>query len=224
MIFQLQNLNRNTLHMLPECCHECGWWQGCDSGWPSADAAVSWGKTAEDSFGRWGKLALGDNRLLGMVQFGPGNLFARSRKLACGPVDDDSILLACSLVADAAMEPVRKSLVLAVVAELQQEGVDTVEAFCRKTPDPPDDCRLFGQDFLKSCGFYPARSSRGLSLMRLELSGAQPVEELPRKARLRILERIKRPSPNPTPAMLSSARRRRRAETPASETRIPAPL
>lgn len=210
MIFQLQDLNRSTAHLLPECCRGCGWWQGCDEGWPKPASAEDWRRTAEEIFGRWGKLALGDGSLLGWVQFGPAGLFSRSRELACGPVDGDAILLACSLAAGPAQEPVRKSLVLAVIAELEQQRVGAIEAFCSKIPGENGDCRLMEQEFLKSCGFYPVRSSRSLRLMRLELAGAQPVAVMRRKSRLGILKRLKNPAPTPTPAALCKAAARRR--------------
>ena len=196
MFFQLQNLNRLTNPRLPECCVNCGWWQGYDEGWPESEAE-GWNRLAEDSFGRWGKLAAGDGKLLGMVQYGPAELF--TRKLGCGPVDTGSILLTCSMVADASLESVRKSLVLAVIAELREQEFQTVEAFCRQVPGVRGNGHLFEQEFLRDCGFYPVRSGGGMQLMRLELGGVQPVKLPSLKSRRRLLERIKRPHPTPVP-------------------------
>lgn len=216
MIFQLNNLCLGTSRLVPAKCRQCGWWQGHEDGWPAAAEAEAWGRRAEEEFGRWGKLAMGDGRLLGMVQFGPSGLFPRSRQLACGPPGGNSVLITCSSVSGPELEPVRKSLLLAAVAELERDGIETVEAFCRKTPAEDDDCRLLDEGFLKSCGFYPVKSSRRLRLMRLELAGLQPVLYPSRKSRLKILNRIKRAAPSPTPVALCKAGRRgeTRAATP----------
>ncbi|MCL4310245.1 MAG: hypothetical protein M0Z32_07750 [Actinomycetota bacterium] len=194
MHFELQQLNRLTFPHLPKCCGNCGWWQGHDDGWSTAEAD-HWNQVAEERFGRWGKLAFGDGRLLGMVQFAPSPLFAR--KLRAGPAGVDSVLLTCSLVAEPSLDSVRKSLVLAVLSELHEDGIDTVEAFCRLLPRQQDKGHFFEQDFLRECGFNPVRSSRGVQLMRLELGGVQPVYLPARRKRRGILRRLKRPAPVP---------------------------
>ena len=212
MIFQLNDLCLGTSRLLPEKCRTCGWWQGHDDGGPAATAAAAWAHAAEESFGRWGKLALDDGRLLGMLQFGPAGLFPRSRKLACGPPGGDSVLITCSSVSSPELEPVRKSLLLAAVTELEGDGVETIEAFCRTAPAERGDCHLLDEGFLKSCGFYPVKSSRRLRLMRLELAGLQPVKYRSRKSRLKILGRIKRAAPSPTPVTLCKAEPRGKAK------------
>ncbi len=211
MIFQLQNLDRSTLPHLPERCRTCGWWQGYDEGWADASSEESWSAIAEERFGCWGKLALADGRLMGQMQFGPPQLFPRSFGMPSGPAGSDSILLTCSMVADETFEPVRKSLVLSVLADLHEMEIETVEAFCRQQPLFESNCHFFDRDFLRDCGFYPARSSGSMLLMRLELGGAQ--RSLPRKhkARRRILERIKRPSTAPSPVTLCRRRHKDRA-------------
>ncbi|MFA6001501.1 MAG: hypothetical protein WC828_05235 [Thermoleophilia bacterium] len=207
MIFQLQELDRNSSSHLPDDCKNCGWWQGHEGGWPTVETAGNWIEAAEESFGGWGKLALGDDRLLGMIQYGPSNLFPRARKLACGPVSSDSLLLTCSAVDSGSLESVRKSLVLAVLGEMKMLEIDSVEAYSRQSSWPEHDCRLFEDKFLRDCGFYPVRASRGLQLMRFELGGTQKADVAtePRRTRHRILERIKRPSPKPVPAAMCSS-------------------
>jgi hypothetical protein len=214
MFFQLKNLNQVTFPELPECCVSCGWWQGYNDGWDEKEAR-SWIRTAEESFGCFGKLACGDDKLLGIIQYGPASLFAR--KLSPGPPDKDSILLTCSLISEEALESVRKSLVLAVLAELRERDFDTVEAFCYQVPEKQGRGHLFEQKFLRDCGFYPVRSSGGIQLMRLELGGVQPVRHSSLRHRLSILERIKRPSPAPAPVAFGTI------EAPA-QVRVPACL
>ncbi|MCL6107160.1 MAG: hypothetical protein M1309_07460 [Actinobacteria bacterium] len=197
MFFELQNLNRQTFSRLPERCQGCGWWQGRDFGWSQAEAE-EWNRVAEDKFGRWGKLAVGDGRLLGMIQFGPAAMFARN--LSCGPASKSSALLACSLVTGDGMDAVRKSLVLSMLAELREAEIEMVEAFCSQTPGDRQAGHLPEYEFLRDCGFYPVRSSGGFQLMRLELGGTVISRPGPRKSRRRILERIKAQKRIPVPA------------------------
>jgi len=200
MIFQLQDLDKASALLLPEDCRSCGWWQGKDGGWASSMQADSWEEAALESFGSWGKLAIGDDELLGMIQYGPAVLFSRSGDFACGPTSVDAVLLTCSIVSGSINEPIRKSLLTAVLAELKEREIPTVEAFCYQNETPEEDCRLFDQEFLRGCGFYPVRSSGGLQLMRLELGGMEPAKTRRQKTRRRLLERIKRTSPSPAPA------------------------
>ncbi len=193
MHFQLHNLNQATFPLLPDSCARCGWWQGYDQGW-SKKQAQEWNQAAEERFGRWGKLGVADGKLLGMIQFAPAPLFFR--KLPCGPAARDSVLLSCSLLEEASPDSLRKSLLLALLAELRDDDIDSVEAFCHLNR-LPGDCRFFKQDFLRDCGFYPVRSLGVLQLMRLELGGLTPVKKIARTRRRHILERIKRPAPAP---------------------------
>ena len=202
VIFQLQELDKAGLKLLPMECRSCGWWQGHDDGWATASQADSWAEAALESFGGWGKLAIGDDRLLGMIQYGPAGLFVRSGDFACGPVSADAVLLTCSIVTDSVLGSVRKSLVTAALAELKEREVETVEAFCYEEGVSGEDCRLFSQEFLRDCGFYPVRTSKGLQLMRFELGGVQPAKAEKQKSRRRILERIKGASPTPAPAAM----------------------
>lgn len=217
MIFQLWELDQAGFELLPERCRGCGWWQGHDDGWPEKHAA-SWIETALERFGGWGKLAVGDEELLGMIQYGPSGLFGRSSDLACGPASRDAVLLTCSLVTKGAYLSVRKSLLTAVLAELKDREVEIVEAFCYQSSSPGEECRLFERQFLEDCGFYPVRSSRGLQLMRFELRGALPVKVEKHKSRRGILERIKRTSPTPAPAAMCGAEEARADRVPVCVT------
>lgn len=215
MIYELQDLVTDTSDSLSDACRGCGWWQGYNSHWDTAQAAV-WADTAMETFGSWGKLALGDGQLLGMVQFGPAGLFPRTREFPCGPVSDEAVLLTCGAVAGDALASVKKSLLTAVIAEFHQRGIQTVEAFSMDTGSASE-CRFFPHDFLRECGFYPVRNARGVRLMRLELGGAVPAEE-PRQRR-GLLERIKRTSPAPAPVAMIRARPA--AGAPAGTVRSP---
>lgn len=201
MHFQIENLEESNTGLLPEHCQACGWWQGYDNGWPSHKAAAAWGEEAMDQFGYWGKLAIGDDELLGFIQFGPADLFARAGEIA-GDEARDSVLLACSEVSDKDITSLRKSLLIAAMAELRQREVEQIDAFCSANGQGNNDCRLFSRKFLSDCGFTPVKQIGDLVMMRLELGGAQPVRYQREKARHRLLERIRRRHATPSPAAM----------------------
>ncbi len=201
MIFQLKSLDRTTSHFLPDDCRGCGWWQGREGGWPSPAEREAWERRAEELFGGWGKLALMDDRPLGMIQYGPSVLFPGMEKLPCGPLSTDAMLISCSRATDDSLPALRKSLLLAALAALQELEVEAVEAFCSCEQPQQHPGHLFESELLRESGFYPARSSNGVQLMRLELGGIERSGEHAQRHRhrLRLLERIKRPAPAPSP-------------------------
>jgi len=203
VIFQLQDLDKAGSELLAGECRSCGWWQGHDDGWEQRDAE-SWADSALERFGGWGKLATSDDELMGMIQYGPAGLFARTGTFTCGPVSNAAVLLTCGFVTDG-FEPVRKSLVMATLAELKERGVETVEAFTLRDGRSESDCRFLDASFLDDCGFYAVRGSGDLQLMRFELGGALPMKERKQRTRRRILERIKRASATPAPAAMCEA-------------------
>ncbi|MHB1003100.1 MAG: hypothetical protein ACYC1B_04620 [Thermoleophilia bacterium] len=205
MHFQIRNIDEGSVDWLPEHCRECGWWQGHDGGWPSPEAASAWRGAAGDIFGYWGKMATGDDDLLGFIQLGPSELYSRARKIG-GSDLKDSILLTCSFITAAGFGSIRKSLVMTVLAELREQGVEQVDTFCSNEDDLTDDCRLFSRSFTDECGFYPVRSTGDFTLMRLELSGAEPTRRHRQKTGSRLLERFKRSSAAPSPAAMCQRR------------------
>lgn len=205
MDFQLRNIDDIGIEWLPEHCHECGWWQGYDDGWPSREAASAWRGAASEIQGYWGKMATGDDDLLGFVMFGPSDLFARARKIAGDDVKG-SIFLSCSHITAAGFGSIRKSLVMTILAELRELGVEKVDAFCSNEDSYVDDCRLFSREFADDCGFYPVKATAEITLMRLELTGAEPTRRHRQKTGSRLLERLKRPSAAPSPAAMCQRR------------------
>lgn len=201
MNFQLRNIDDSSVEWLPEHCRECGWWQGHDNGWPSQEAASAWRGAAVDIFGYWGKMATGDDDLLGFVKFGPSNLFARASRIGGDDVRG-SILLTCSFITAAGFGSIRKSLVMTIIAELRELGVERVDAFCPNEDSTVDNCRLFSRDFTDDCGFYPVKATGDFTMMRLELGGAEPERRHRQKAGSRLLERLKRSSATPSPAAM----------------------
>lgn len=136
--------------------------------------------------------------MLGMIQYGPAGLFARSRRLPAGPVSDNAVLISCGCAAEGSLRTVERSLITAVLTELKQRRVDFVEAFCAEAGKNVESCCFFSPDFLRDCGFYPVRSHKGLKLMRLEIRGTETAGpcRVPRRG---LLERIKRRPAPPVP-------------------------
>jgi hypothetical protein len=201
MHFKIQNLDESTSGMLPATCRDCGWWQGYDDGWPSEKAGALWEESAGEQLGYWGKLALGDDELLGFIQFGPAALFARAADIG-GRDTSDSFLLACGDVTKPDISSLRKSLLVSALSEFKQLEIEHIDAFCSSREDTEDNCRIFSRSFLSDCGFYPVKSAGDLVMMRLELGGMQPVQPFKEKTRVGLLERIKRRSATPSPAAM----------------------
>ena len=200
MRFLVHNLDGGIASILPQECKDCGWWQGYDDGWPGPDAARSWIEAAGEELGFWGKVATGDEQLIGFIQFGPTELFSRARDIA-GKEVRDSFLLACGVIAGQGVDSIRKSLLMAALAELKELEVEQLDAFCSNRKEESDDCRLFSRQFLGDCGFYPVKDLGELTMMRLELGGTQP-SRTPRERAARLLERLKHPSAAPSPAAM----------------------
>ena len=197
MIFQLKDLDSSTSCLLPPGCLGCGWWQGHDEGWTDGEASA-WSQSAAEIFGPWGKLAMADGQVLGMVQYGPAGLFRRASMLPAGPVSNHSLLLTCCNVAEKAGVSVRRSLVTAIMAEQRRRGIQTIEAFI---PGKDRSCRFFEEDLLKEVGFACVRRTKGMKLMRLEMGGMEPAEE--HYVRRSLLERLKRSSSAPAPVAMA---------------------
>lgn len=205
MIFQLQNLNRSTFQFLPDECQSCGWWQDYAGGWPSESERDDWCRRAEELFGGWGKLAMADEQLLGMIQYGPPDIFPGMKRMSCGSASGEALLITCNTVLDESFAAARKSLILAALAEFSELEVESAEAYCpRKQDDPPGMSHLFPRDFLVGLGFYATRSSGDFQLMRMELGGLDRPTARSRRSRgkLGLLDRIRHPAPSPSPATL----------------------
>ncbi|RJQ43591.1 MAG: hypothetical protein C4534_07790 [Gaiellales bacterium] len=205
MRFLVENLDGGGAALLPEECRACGWWQGFDDGWSDLDAG-SWMEAAGDETGFWGKVATGDGELLGFIQFGPAGLYPRAREIA-GRDIRDSFLLACGMVAVEGFDSIRKSLLMAAVAELKELEVEQLDAFCHSADG--GDCRLFDRRFLGDCGFYPVKDLGGLTMMRLELGGAETGRSQREGAGRRLLERLKHAQAAPSPASMCQRTRRK---------------
>lgn len=166
---------------------------------------------ANQEIGFWGKMATGDDELLGFIQFGPAGLFSRAEDIA-GKEIRSSFLLTCSHVSVEGVDSIRKSLLMAALAELQEMDVAQLDAFCAGK-EVSGDCRLFDRKFLGDCGFYPMRDIGDLTVMRLELGGADPGRGSREKSGRRLLDRFKHTPAAPSPAAMC---RRKPQTKPAS--------
>jgi hypothetical protein len=166
------------------------WWQ-TRPGHRPADRE-RWMADSEDEFGPWGKLYADEGRVIGLIQYGPADRFARARQLPAGPPSRDAVLVTCAYLTDANSPWVLQSLFLAAIGECRDRGLPALEAFGYQYPSGETfEARFLGHrtifpsDFLHDLGFHPQRNAGKIELARLDLRAIEPVPEESRLARLR---------------------------------------
>lgn len=195
---------RATHGSAPFVCQDCVWWQSRGNKTASKER---WIERAEEEWGDWGTLYLGDRgRLLGSLQYGPSSLFPRAADLPAGPASDDAVLVTCVYLLRDAIGWAEKSLFLAAIGESRDRGAAALEAFAYRYPERESveerflvHRTVFPRDFLDEFGFVTLRAHGRVELCRLELNGLQPVEEGRRARVLRVVQDAFTPSPAPVP-------------------------
>jgi hypothetical protein len=166
----------------PPVCVDCVFWQSRGDRVPPKDR---WAERVEDEWGPWGTLYYGDgDRLLGAIQYGPSQFFARADELPAGPPSADAVLITCAYLVDQSSPWVMQSLFLAVIGEARDRGVRAIETFGYRYPEGQGVYErflvhrtVFPSDFLADFGFYPARVEGRVELARLELRGLVRADE-----------------------------------------------
>ena len=186
----VEHLTGATVGVAPVPCRDCMWWQTRPAGKPGD--RQRWKRELEDGFGPWGKLYVEDDRVIGLIQYGPSDRFARARHLPAGPPGRDAVLVTCAYLTDAQSPWVLQSLFLAAIGECRDRGLPALEAFgYRYPPDEGFAARFLGHrtifpaDFLRDLGFHPQRSAGRVSLERLDLRAIERAPDESRLARLR---------------------------------------
>jgi len=201
---RLEPLSRGTLPSAPTVCHGCIWWQARGG---KSVSKERWIELAEESWGPWGMVYFDDDeRLLGVMQYGPAFLFPRSQRLPAGPASGDAVLVTCAYLVDPASPWVIQSLFLAAAGEARSQGAKALEAFSFRYSEEDDfEQRLilhraiFPSDLLADLGFVTIRSVGRVKLARLELGGLVPSAETERDGVLAKLKRLYWPAPVPSP-------------------------
>ena len=201
---RLEPLSRGTLPSAPTVCHGCVWWQARGGRSVSKER---WIELAEESWGPWGMVYFDDDeRLLGVMQYGPAFLFPRSQRLPAGPASGDAVLVTCAYLVDPASPWVVQSLFLAAAGEARSQGAKALEAFSFRYSEEDDfEQRLilhraiFPSDLLADLGFVTIRSAGRVQLARLELGGLVPSAEAENDGLLAKLKRFYLPAPVPSP-------------------------
>jgi hypothetical protein len=204
MTSRVVGLTRGTLPSAPPVCRGCVWWQSRGNKTASKER---WVETAEEEWGEWGTVYLGDDgRVLGSMQYGPSDFFPRAQDLPAGPPSEDAVLITCSYLAGGAAEFVEQSLLLAAIGEARDKGARALEAFAYRYPVGQSTEErflvhrtVFPRDFLEDFGFLTLRAQGRVELCRLELGGLQPVEEGRRAKVLRVVQEAFTPAPAPVP-------------------------
>jgi hypothetical protein len=196
----VEHLTGATVDTAPPPCRECMWWQTRPGG--RAGDRRRWARETEDDFGPWGKLYVDEGRVIGLIQYGPSDLFARARYLPAGPPGRDAVLVTCAYLTDAQSPWVLQSLFLAAIGECRDRGLPALETFgYRFPPDEGFASRFLGHrtifpaDFLRDLGFHPERTAGRVSLERLDLRAIETVSEESRLERLRARLALINPAP-----------------------------
>jgi len=190
---RLEGLTKLTLETAPSVCHECVWWQGRGRRAVDKDR---WMEKVELALGSFGTIYYdGDGRVLGVLQFGPAELFPRAAELPGGPPGSDAMLVTCAYLVDASSPWVLQSLFLAAIGEARDRGAGALEAFSYRYAEGESAYErfrvhrtVFPQDFLADFGFNVVRAAGRVGLARLELGGLVPVLEGRRE---RVLQAVK---------------------------------
>jgi len=201
---RLEPLSRGTLKSAPEVCHGCVWWQARGG---KSVSKERWIELAEESWGPWGMVYFDDDeRLLGVMQYGPAFLFPRSQKLPSGPASADAVLVTCAYLVDPASPWVIQSLFLAAAGEARSQGAKALEAFSYHYSEEDDfeqrfllHRAIFPHDLLADLGFVAIRGAGRVQLSRLELGGLEPGSETAPEGVLARLKRLYVPEPVPAP-------------------------
>jgi hypothetical protein len=180
--YHLRPLTGATLPGAPPPCVECTFWQSSRSR-PATKGR--WVERVEEGWGAWGTLYVGEpDRLLGLIQYGPSELFPRASELPAGPPSADAVLITCAYLVDPSSPWVMQSLFLAAIGEARDRKLRAIEAFGYRYPEgtTPHERFLvhrtvFPSDFLADFGFVVRRVEGRVELARLELGGLVPVEE-----------------------------------------------
>jgi hypothetical protein len=162
---------------------------------------------AEDEWGAWGTIYYDEaGRVLGSMQYGPGELFPKAAEVPAGPPSPDALLVTCAYLIDPSTPWVMQSLFLAAIGEARDRGAKALEAFAFRYPEGESAYErfqvhktIFPRDFLSDFGFTTVRSVGRVELARLELGGLQPVVEGKRAHVLRVVRDAFSPAPAPAP-------------------------
>lgn len=200
----VDHLTRVTSPQAPEPCRECVWWQSRPGTRP-ADRD-RWTADTEDEFGPWGKLYADDQgKVIGLIQYGPSDRFARARTMPAGPPSRDAVLITCAYLTDVHTPWVLQSLFLATIGECRDRGVAALETFGYRHPRDESFAgrflnhrTIFPAGFLHDFGFQAHRTAGRIELARLDL---RAIETAPERSALQALrERLAVVSPAPAGA------------------------
>ena len=191
-----------TLEDAPLACHDCIWWQTREG--RSLDKR-KWIERAEEDWGPWGTVYYdADGRVLGVMQYGPAELFPRATELPAGPPSDDAVLVTCAYLVEPSSPWVMQSLFLAAIGDARDRGAKALETFSYRYREGESQYErfqvhktIFPADFLADFGFRAIRSAGFVELARLEFGGLVPVAEGRREKVIRVVKEAFAPAPVP---------------------------
>jgi hypothetical protein len=178
------------------------WWQTRPGREPEPKERFVTG--VEDDFGPWGNLYRQDDRVLGLIQYGPASAFPRAATMPAGPPSRDAVVVTCAYLTDVQSPWVLQSLMLAAIGECRDRDCEALEAFgYRYAQGETFPTRflqhrtIFPQEFLADFGFTTRRTMGKIQLMRLELRALEKSPELSALERLKAKLAVLQPAPSP---------------------------
>jgi hypothetical protein len=201
---RIVGLSGATLEHAPSVCQGCVWWQSRSG---KAVEKARWMDRAEAEWGTWGALYRDDDgRVLGFMQYGPGELFPRAAELPAGPPSPDAVLVTCAYLVDRSSPWALQSLFLTAIGDARDRGAKALEAFAYRFPEGESPYErfevhktIFPRDFLADFGFRTVRALGRVELARLDLGGLVPVAEGRRERVLRVVREAFLPEPATEP-------------------------
>lgn len=161
---------------LPLDCGRCGFWESsarvrreCGAG---ADDAVleDWAQRVTAEWGEFGRAAVEDGEVLGLIKYAPPVYFPQARYMPSGPPLEGVPLIACMhIVPEARRRGLGGVLLRGAMRDLAQRGERTVQAYATTDASGFVGVPLIGVEFLLRNGFTVVRPHPEVPLLSLDL-------------------------------------------------------
>ena len=124
----------------PYGCQYCAYWELADdsdekmSKKQAQEVKSDWFRRVSKEFGDCATVAYLNNEVVGYSQFASPRFFPGTRKYLSGPIDEDSVFLACLYIPrrELRRKGVGKSLLEFVLSNLRRRGYTVIETYARK--------------------------------------------------------------------------------------------
>lgn len=161
---------------LPLDCGRCQFWESaaklrreCT---PATDEAElkEWARRVTSEWGEFGRAAVEDGEVLGLIKYAPPAYFPQARHMPSGPPVEGVPLIACMhIVPEARRRGLGGVLLRGALRDLAQRGERTVQAYATTDRAGFTGVPLIGVEFLLRNGFTVLRPHPDVPLLTLDL-------------------------------------------------------